>query len=261
MGLAIIVIVIAAILISLVVSVKRHFWDLYAVCYDAISVLIPYRQMMADLVNSMNLQSGKTIKVLVLGCGTGNFEKLALTEAKKIGTRIEIVGADFSTSMLKKARKKNQSLNVSYVQADISKPLSWQDQEFDVIIFCNTLYVFRDIAGIIAEATRVLKMNGKIIISDPKPNSSFLVIFWSHLLSGGVIKFFGRIGTLIISVVLIPELLLVAVANMVIYIWGKNGVYIFRDSTDWLSLPGEISLTDTYCGQNWLIVNQKKERR
>lgn len=261
MRLAIILLLVAVILVPLVVLAKRRFWDMYAVCYDAISVLIPYRQMMADLVKMVGFQQqpARTVRVLVLGCGTGNFEKLALAEATKAKASIEIVGADFSPSMLKRAKRKNQSASVSYTMADVSKRLPWGDQEFDIVVFCNILYVFRDITGIIIEATRILKAGGKLVISDPKPNSSFWTIFWSHLLSGGILKSFVRAGLLIGSVILVPELLLVAVANIVIDVWGRNGAYVFRDSVDWTDLLGEIALAETYSGQNWLISHQTKE--
>lgn len=230
----------------------KWFWNVYAFCYDAIARLIPYQQMMDDIVAALQLKSG--MKILDAGCGTGNLEKWIL----KTGLGVEMVAVDFSEAMLKRAKKKIRSNSIQFQKLDLTKRLPFDDSSFDAIVSNNVLYALPNAEEVIGEFKRVLKPSGRMVICDPKPGSSFMSIFWSHLFSGGLLKALIRLVVLIGSVILIPELLLVAVANVVIELSKKFGDYHFWTPREWKRVLHQPIIVSTYAKQNWLLVQERR---
>lgn len=79
---------------------SEKLWEVYASCYDAISHLAPYQEMMVEIVDRANLQDG--MEILDAGCRTGNLIKEIINRQ----VRVKIVAVDFSKAMLKRARRK-----------------------------------------------------------------------------------------------------------------------------------------------------------
>jgi len=87
--------------------------------------------------------------VLDLGCGTG-----FITE--KLGN---VVGIDYSINMLKLCQK---GLNLVCANAEL---LPFKDNSFDTIISMTVLQDVDDVVSSVSEIKRVLKPDGRIILS------------------------------------------------------------------------------------------------
>lgn len=103
-----------------------------------------------------------TATVLDVACGTGELERLVLTE-HPIQT---MVGVDISEKMLLVAQQKLQAYpNVSFHTAPASA-LPFADHSFDVIVSANSFHYFDDPNAALVEMKRVLKPDGNVIILD-----------------------------------------------------------------------------------------------
>ncbi|MBE9053190.1 methyltransferase domain-containing protein [Nostocales cyanobacterium LEGE 11386] len=103
-----------------------------------------------------------TAKVLDVACGTGEFERLILTE----NPEQQIIGVDISDEMLAIAQKKcclypHVSFQVASVLA-----LPFANNSFDVIVSANSFHYFDDPLAALVEMKRVLKPDGTVVILD-----------------------------------------------------------------------------------------------
>lgn len=229
------------------------FWNLYAKSYDSIAELIPYQNLMADILREAKIQDG--FKVLDIGCGTGNLENRIL----KVCSKPIIESIDFSSSMLAIAKKKVPCETINFELVDLRNGLTYPDQEFDVIIVNNVLYALPNVEVIVSEMFRVLKIGGHLIISDPKKRSSFLAIFREHKKLENPINQ----AALLSRARLMASLLTTCLLNVVIEVKGRNGNYKFRSSEEWNEILNRLtpritySNCSTYANQNWLINIQR----
>jgi len=104
----------------------------------------------------------KNGKILDVACGTGP-QAAALAR-----TGHNVIGLDISDAMLRKAKRKNQSLtNVTLIQAD-SAQMPFRDSVFDVATISFALHEMPEAIAIVTleEMKRVTKKDGQIIIVD-----------------------------------------------------------------------------------------------
>jgi len=102
------------------------------------------------------IQQGE--KVLDIGCGPGQMlEKLTQKNT-------EAIGIDVSSIALKRAARKG--LDVMKLDVE-TEALPFDDETFDVIIFTQTIEHLFDYDKVMRESHRVLKPNGRIILSIP----------------------------------------------------------------------------------------------
>jgi len=100
--------------------------------------------------------------VLDVACGTGEFEKLLLTE----NSTQSIVGVDISDKMLAIAQQKCSAFpQVSFHIASASA-LPFPSNSFDVIVSASSFHFFDDPLAALIEMRRVLKPDGKVVILD-----------------------------------------------------------------------------------------------
>ncbi|RAM49968.1 MAG: methyltransferase type 11 [Hapalosiphonaceae cyanobacterium JJU2] len=100
--------------------------------------------------------------VLDIGCGTGEFERLLLTE----NPQQVITGVDISEEMLLVAKQKCRTYpNVAFQTASVSA-LPFADNSFDVVVSASAFHYFDDPDAALREIKRVLKPEGKVVILD-----------------------------------------------------------------------------------------------
>jgi len=100
--------------------------------------------------------------VLDVACGTGEFERLVLSEHPKQ----QLVGVDISEKMLAIARQKCHAYpNVEFHTASASA-LPFASNSFDVVLSANSFHYFDDPLVTLGEMKRVLKPNGTVVILD-----------------------------------------------------------------------------------------------
>jgi ubiquinone/menaquinone biosynthesis C-methylase UbiE len=153
---------------QVVASVERgpdSFWDTYSRYYDSIYHLMPYRELLWDAYQALDLQPG--MRLLDAGCGTGNFECFL---AEKNAPAASIHAIDLSEGMLARARRKCADMPTVYLEcANLNSQLPFEDASFDRIVSINVLYALDDPDHAIGEFLRVLKPEGRIVLSTPLP--------------------------------------------------------------------------------------------
>jgi arsenite methyltransferase len=110
-----------------------------------------------------NFKAGE--KVLDLGSGSGMDTFIT---ALKVGKTGEVTGIDMTDEQLNKAQSLAQAngfSNVKFVKGYIEK-LPFADNSFDVVISNGVINLAPDKEKVFAEAARVLKPNGRLVIAD-----------------------------------------------------------------------------------------------
>ncbi len=113
--------------------------------------------------NHLNLDKGE--KVLDLGSGLGIDVFLA---SEKVGPNGRAVGLDASEEMVQKAEeiaRREDYENVEFRQGEIEK-IPFEDETFDVVISNCVINLSTDKEKTYEEIYRILKPNGRILISD-----------------------------------------------------------------------------------------------
>jgi ubiquinone/menaquinone biosynthesis C-methylase UbiE len=97
-----------------------------------------------------------------LGSGTGVF---ALPMAELVGKTGRVYAVDNSTAMLEHIRGKNPPPNLELVLADVSRT-GLPDAIADVCLMAFILHEIGEPAGLVAEAARLLKPGGRMVVVD-----------------------------------------------------------------------------------------------
>lgn len=98
------------------------------------------------------------MKVLDVGCGTGNFT-IELGEEN-----CQVIGVDTSDGMLNVAREKMKDMtNVDFKEMDVSA-LDFEDETFDVVVALTSFEFMEDKQSAFNEMWRVLKSGGQLVI-------------------------------------------------------------------------------------------------
>ncbi len=84
--------------------------------------------------------------------------------------------------MLGRAQAKCRGMaNVTFRQVDISDGLPFADATFDRVVSINVLYAVDDWDGTTRELLRVLKPDGKLVITSSSPDFRFGRVFGDHV--------------------------------------------------------------------------------
>lgn len=113
------------------------------------------------------LKPKKGERMIDLGCGIG----LYTLTLKKKGYDIE--GVDLDKNKIKKANyiSKKTGINAKFSVADIAH-LPFKNNEFDKVIFSDVLEHIKEDTAALKEIARVLKPNGRLIITVPCNNKA-----------------------------------------------------------------------------------------
>jgi len=117
------------------------------------------------------LQLQKDMHILDVGCGAG---KQCFVFDKALGGEAEITGGDISVELLEKARQENRVKaggRVKFIELDFDKRFPFEDDRFDLLSACFTIYYMSDIPFTVGEMHRVLKPEGRLFTSGPMPDN------------------------------------------------------------------------------------------
>jgi ubiquinone/menaquinone biosynthesis C-methylase UbiE len=109
------------------------------------------------------LQNIQFSNCLELGCGTGKNTEWLMSKAK------QVMAVDFSIEMLAKAREKIKADNVQFIQADINKPWTFVNQQYDLITFSLVLEHVEHLNGILEKASNASRPQGIVYIGELHP--------------------------------------------------------------------------------------------
>jgi SAM-dependent methyltransferase len=103
--------------------------------------------------------------VLDIGCGAG-FD--ALLAARMVGPSGRVAGIDVTPAMIDKAREHAAALGMSHAEFRVgeAESLPFPDDAFHVVISNGVLNLTLDKARALAEAHRVLKPGGRLLLAD-----------------------------------------------------------------------------------------------
>ena len=236
---------------------QSRFWDVYSYAYDAIRFSIPYQRHLREMVGSVG--HGGEMRVLDLGCATGNLEQL-FSRAHPMG---KVVGLDYSEGMLQRASRKCAGLpGVSFVRADLRVRLPFPDASFGAVVANNVLYTLEDKASLLAEVLRVLAPGGTLVLSDPKPGARVADLVRAHFAALSELPHPGCLWELGKTLLTLP-LMGVAPILLSFAVIGKRvqrGEYHFSTSEELASLLGafpSLTVTSAYADQSWMVVAVK----
>jgi SAM-dependent methyltransferase len=136
-------------------------WSAYARVYDGLLDFYPYCTLVDTVVDRLRLTNG--LRLLDIGCGTGNVMVKALAQAA-----ITIHGVDAAPAMVDRARRKlatsiqRQAAVVTCGEA-ITTMQSLPAGSFDRVCLMNVLYAVPDREALWRECMRLLTPAGHIV--------------------------------------------------------------------------------------------------
>lgn len=225
-----------------------RFWKIYAYFYDILSALLPYRQMLDDVVEAMDMHA--PVDILDVGCGTGNFEA-RIAQTTKLPHHV--LGIDSSESMLARAVAKCRgSERIQVRLMDVESGVELEDMVFDRIISTNVLYTLDDPMKTLSMLVDHLKDRGIMVHTTPMKGFSPMAIFLGHC------KCCRTAADIATTVAALPSLIAVGMLNILIVkdgasrqcFWTQDELQDMFESCG-LSV---ISNRPTYAGQDWLVV-------
>ncbi|MBU0476066.1 MAG: class I SAM-dependent methyltransferase [Bacteroidetes bacterium] len=123
----------------------------------------------------LELVVGKTLlankyfsNIIELGCGTGKNTEWLIDKCDSL------IGVDFSSEMLAKAKSKIVSDKVKYVEADLLKPWTFNNKSADLMTFSLVLEHIADLEFVFSEAHKLLNENGLFYICELHPFKQYI---------------------------------------------------------------------------------------
>lgn len=108
------------------------------------------------------LRLSGTERVLDVGCGTGELERLVHDRYP----HATLVGLDVTPEMLAVAREKFRSVSgITFLLAP-AETLPFARERFDAVVSCNMLHHVRSVDGLLRECARVLRPGGRLVLVD-----------------------------------------------------------------------------------------------
>jgi SAM-dependent methyltransferase len=235
----------------------RFLWNLYAHCYDRIVGLLPYQEMLDDVIAALDLSPG--MRVLDAGCGTGPL-------AERIANKhpdIELLAVDLSPSMLKRAQARRVwPASFKFVEGNIDDVLASDERGYDRIASVNVIWTLPNPERTFALMTSHLRKGGRMVHTTPRWRLRALSIVWRHVLGQ---KGWQRLRALLglpmlalaglLNLVLVAQSMMLARAPHASRRWHAEGLAELLRSA---GVPPRV-VRPCYAGQNLLLVCDKEE--
>lgn len=230
-----------------------NFWDRYHEIYIRfVKTSLTYQQLVERAVSSLELSRPK--KILDAGCGTGEISIRLIRDGH------DVTSVDFSRKAIELYQKKFNHSQILLL--DITLPLPFPDNTFDIVISVNTLYSIdpHKLNSVIDEFRRVIKKGGTLLIADPSKEFNNYTIFLEDLRLA--VRKYGPLGL----IRMIPNLLnysRLLLYNFKIDDKAKKEEYTFFDKKRYKQLIdskfGIKTIDIIYAGQDVMLVGEKKE--
>lgn len=168
---------------------EELLWSLYSKGYQGLLELSPYRELQEKValeimsgIDEINISTKKNA-LLILGCASGNLEKVLKNKANT--SNLQITGIDFSKQMLDQAKAENPE-NI-YLQKDLNNGLPVLPEKVDRVALTNVLEFLKEPKNLFQDISKNMNVNGKLIISTQKSDFKNTVpIIREHLEKIGV---------------------------------------------------------------------------
>jgi SAM-dependent methyltransferase len=190
---------------------ETRLWSVYSRVYDGLLDLLPYRELIADVVDRLEVSHDDS--VVDLGCGTGN----TLTEILRREPGARALGVDASADMLAVAhRKLRHRTSVHLELGDLNEWLADAPSgSVDRLVSVNVLYTFDE-----EQRRRFWKESLRVL----RPSGRLVLVTSDRAGIGPVVRDQWRRRNSVFTV-LPPRLAAVAVLNLVIWAFETNDVF------------------------------------
>lgn len=118
------------------------------------------RQTLERALDALHVSGSE--RVLDVGCGTGEFERMALARFP----HLTLVGVDLAGGMIAIARRKLAGMSRVSFQVAHAEQLPFGHGTFDVVVCANALHHMRRPRQLLQECARVLRAGGQLILVD-----------------------------------------------------------------------------------------------
>jgi ABC-2 type transport system ATP-binding protein len=161
---------------------KETYWSRFADNFEELSTYVVGKTDIDIVLKKLGEQKDLK-KTLELGCGSGTYSRVIASEAS------ELHATDFSDEMVNTAQKAMKAFPNVCVEKENCFELSYGNKTFDTVLMANLLHIVPEPEKAIAEAKRVLKTGGSIIIISYTADGMKIVhklgMIWRYLKAWG----------------------------------------------------------------------------
>ena len=133
---------------------NKRFWNIISPLYNRF--MRNNRVVYSKVADCITERLNSEMKVLELGCGTGEFTELLASKTK------EWIATDFSKQMVDNTSKRLNEDKIRYKVEDATA-LTFDDNSFDAVMIANTLHIMPNPYAAMKEIHRVLKNDGLLL--------------------------------------------------------------------------------------------------
>ncbi len=138
---------------------KETFWSKTASDFEEKNNKIIGKESM-HIVSEAIAKETDLGDTLELACGNGTYSKILVKNAKKL------TATDWSEEMVNETKRRLKDFPTIKIEQANCFELPYADNSFDTVFMANLLHIIPTPEKAVAEAYRVLKPNGKIIVLD-----------------------------------------------------------------------------------------------
>jgi len=147
-----------------------NLWNKYANIWDFLLLQIFFHFLHKTSINLLKEYLKDNIKILDIGCATGNF----LFKIQKINSKIELYGVDFSPKMIGLAKNKFKNIKFYNLRAE---EIDFPSNYFDIITIIETFHHLQDQDLVLEKIHKILKPEGILLICEPDINNKLINLF------------------------------------------------------------------------------------